>query len=95
MTEAEKQAKKVLTALRKAATKLKVEFTDETTAEQLTILVEEAKAKAEAEKQALKTEFTVLNSSGDAVRTYSVEIHGNQADKLAEQYAGKIGGSVA
>lgn len=41
-----------------------------------------------------KTSFDVLNSSGGYVRTYSVEMHGENAEKLAHQYAGKIGGSI-
>ena len=47
-----------------------------------------------AVKGEAKTSFDVLNSSGDCVRTYSVELHGEYAEKLAHQYAGKIGGLV-
>lgn len=39
-------------------------------------------------------EFTVLNSSGGEVRTYSVEVHGPEAEALAKQFATKIGGSI-
>lgn len=46
------------------------------------------------ETDAAKTEFEVYNSSGGYVRTYSLELHGENAEKLAHQYAGKIGGSV-
>jgi hypothetical protein len=41
-----------------------------------------------------KEEFTVLNSFGSEVRTYTVDIHGENAGELAKQYASKIGGSV-
>jgi hypothetical protein len=43
---------------------------------------------------AVKTEFVVTNSSGVEVRTYSVDIHGEEAEKLANEYAGKISGKV-
>ncbi|MEW6126734.1 MAG: hypothetical protein AB1757_06825 [Acidobacteriota bacterium] len=129
MTEQEKQAKKELTALRKAATKLGVEFKEETTAEELNALVEAAKVKAAAEKELekarkaaakaelaitaemtadeiyaaieaakvakeAKTSFDVYTRDGGYVRTYSLEDHGEDAEKLANQFAGKIGGSV-
>jgi hypothetical protein len=42
----------------------------------------------------VKTEFSVFTEQGDFVRTYSVEVHGNEADKLAEMYALKINGQV-
>lgn len=42
----------------------------------------------------VKVSFDVYNSSNGYVRTYSLEDHGEDAEKLAHQYAGKIGGSV-
>jgi hypothetical protein len=47
-----------------------------------------------AEKFTNPTSFTVLNSSGGEVRVYSHELHGENAEALAKQYAGKIGGEV-
>lgn len=38
--------------------------------------------------------FPVVDSTGMMVRTYSVEIHGEDAGKLAKQFATKIGGKV-
>jgi hypothetical protein len=90
MTDAEKQAKKELDKLRKAATKLEVEFTEETTAEELAALVEEAKAKADAEKQAGKTEFSVFRGE-ELIRTYSVEVHGEEAEALAHEFVATNG----
>lgn len=46
-----------------------------------------AKAKKEAS-------FDVLNAQGAYVRTYSVEVHGETAEELANTYAGKISGKV-
>ena len=42
----------------------------------------------------LKAAFDVFTASGGFVRTYSVEVHGEDAEELAKQYAAKIGGSV-
>ena len=125
MTEEEKKALKELKKLQKAATQLGVEFTEKTTAEELTALVETAKAKANAEKEIekarkaaakaelaitaemtadeiyaaiaakqAKTSFDVYDINSVMVRTYSVEQHGEDAESLAKEYAGKIGGSV-
>jgi len=41
----------------------------------------------------LKPAHIVVNSSGDEVRTYTVEDHGDPESK-AREYASKIGGSV-
>jgi len=38
--------------------------------------------------------FDVFNKAGGFVRTYSVERHGTEAVKLAEEYAAKIHGKV-
>lgn len=46
-------------------------------------------------KTSRKTVFTVRNGAGSPVREYSVEVHGPEAGALAEEYAAKIGGSVA
>jgi len=51
---------------------------------------------APAEEDSLKgkTSFDVVVSGGVVARTYTVEEHGSKARKLAEEYAGKIDGSV-
>lgn len=54
---------------------------------------EEVPAVSEKPK-AKKLEFVVTNSGGGEVRTYTVDIHGNKAEELANEYANKIGGSV-
>lgn len=41
-----------------------------------------------------KTEFTVVNADGGEVRTYSLEVHGPDAEKLAHQFATKFGHTV-
>ena len=41
-----------------------------------------------------KSEFHVHNADGGLARTYSISVHGENAESLAKQYAGKIGGSV-
>jgi hypothetical protein len=41
-----------------------------------------------------KTSFDVYTRDGGYVRTYSIELHGENAEALAKQYAGKLGGSV-
>jgi hypothetical protein len=46
------------------------------------------------EKKAKQTSFDVLNRDGGYARTYSVEVHGENAEDLAEEYAKKIGGKV-
>jgi hypothetical protein len=56
--------------------------------------VEELDTKIEEALKEAKTSFDVLNSSGGYVRTYSVELHGENAEALAHQYAGKVGGTV-
>lgn len=42
----------------------------------------------------IKSSFTVTNSEGGIIRTYTIEDQGENAEALAHQYAGKIGGSV-
>ena len=42
----------------------------------------------------VKPAFDVYNQSGSLVRTYTIENHGEDAGKLANEYANKIGGSV-
>jgi hypothetical protein len=56
--------------------------------------VEELDSKIEEALTEPKTEFTVLNPAGAEIRTYSQELHGERAEELAHEYAGKIGGSV-
>lgn len=41
-----------------------------------------------------KGSFDVYNRGGALVRTYSEEAHGKDAEKLAKEYAEKIGGAV-
>jgi hypothetical protein len=60
-------------------------------------MIPETEEAAEAEMMPAKpskTSFDVHASDGGYVRTYSVELHGEDAEKLAHQYAGKIGGTV-
>ena len=47
-----------------------------------------------SDQTGLKTKFVVCNSSGAPVRSYTLGLHGEKAEALAHQYAGKIGGSV-
>lgn len=104
MSDEQKQVDKELKKLQTTATKLGVEFTEETTIEQLTILVDEAKERVKAEKEAekqkntpptpIKTSFDVYNPGGALVRTFTVEIHKENAESLAREYAAKIGGSI-
>jgi hypothetical protein len=42
----------------------------------------------------VKTSFDVYDVNGVVVRTYSLEEHGEDAEKLANQYANKIGGKI-
>jgi hypothetical protein len=87
----DKQAKELAKLYKKADKLGVVGYTDETTAEELEKLIAAAEDEAKKEK---KTSFDVHNSDGGYVRTYSVEEHGEDAEKLANQYAGKIGGKV-
>jgi hypothetical protein len=50
-------------------------------------------SETKAPKAEVKTEAHVV-VSGQVVRTYTLEIHGEQFSELAAKYAGKIGGSV-
>ena len=71
--------------------------TKKVTEEQAPEAVSEAPVTAEADdkpKKVKKTSFDVYNKDHTFVRTYSVEDHGNEAEAKAEEYAGKIGGSV-
>jgi hypothetical protein len=45
-------------------------------------------------KKAKKASFDVFNAGGTFIRTYSVEQHGEKAEDLANEYAGKINGKV-
>ena len=42
----------------------------------------------------IKESFDVFDEKGMFIRTYSVEVHGEEAGELAEGYALKINGSV-
>lgn len=62
---------------------------------------EEAKAKEEADIEARKRDeadskgsLSVYDKNGNFVRTYTAEAHGKRAKEYAEEYAGKIGGTV-
>ena len=44
--------------------------------------------------ESTKVAWEVFNKDGAYVRTYSVEVHGSEANRLAHQFATKIGGSV-
>ncbi len=54
----------------------------------------EASVEAPETPQEVKASFDVLNLNGVFVRSYSVEIHGESAESLANEFAAKIGGSV-
>jgi septal ring-binding cell division protein DamX len=41
-----------------------------------------------------KASFEVYDKNGALVRTYTVQIHGDGAKELAEEFATKIGGTV-
>jgi hypothetical protein len=86
----EQKAAEKLKKLRTEATDLKVEFTEETSAEELVDLIKEAKKAAKGSKSS----FDVYNPGGAFVRTYSVEQHGEDAEELAKKYAKKIGGEI-
>jgi len=45
-------------------------------------------------KTPVKTDAIVIDKNGEKVRTYSLEIHGAEFDKLAQEFAKKISGKV-
>lgn len=49
--------------------------------------------KDSAPKEAVKENFTVVKN-GEPIRTYTLEIHGEDAEKLAGMFASKVGGEV-
>lgn len=55
-----------------------------------------AKAAKEQEKAAAKAaqSFFTVYKNDEPVRTYSVEVHGEEAEACAQEYAKKIGGEV-
>lgn len=50
---------------------------------------------AKAEEKAGTKAVKVFDKAGAYVRTYSAEEHGENFTKLAEMFAGKIGGKVS
>lgn len=48
----------------------------------------------EVEEEVVEKGFAVNNANGEYVRTYTKELHGKDAEKLANQFAGKISGKV-
>lgn len=61
-------------------------------------LVEEPKEEKDTEvpvedENVSQTEFSVFDGKGEFVRTYSIELQGENAKELAEMYAKKIGGN--
>jgi hypothetical protein len=56
--------------------------------------VAEPEAEVDTIKAEVKTSFTVLNGSGDPVRTFPVDIHGERAEELAHEFAATNGYSV-
>lgn len=82
----EQKAAEALEKLRAKATEVGVEFTEETTAEEL------AKAVKAASKPT-QTSFTVYKN-GSPVRTYSVEQHGEDAEALAHEFCAHSGDEV-
>lgn len=55
--------------------------------------IEELKEDIKGVLETLKTEFSVFKGE-EFIRTYSVELHGENAGELAEMYANKIGGII-
>jgi hypothetical protein len=55
--------------------------------------IKKVEEKVEEVKE-VKIEFSVFDEKGMFIRTYSVEVHGKEADKLAEGYALKINGTI-
>src|SRR5215216_3450862 len=47
-----------------------------------------------SERFSEKTSFDVYNADGGFVRTYTLEIHGENAEALANEFAAHTGGSV-
>ena len=89
----EQRAAEAFEKLRAKATDLGVVFTDDTTADELTALVDAAKDAAKAAKKSGKTSFTVYKN-GEAVRTYSIEQHGEDAEDLANEFCAHSGDEV-
>ena len=72
------------------AQSLGVTLTGEETVAKLQELLAAAKP---AEKQE-QTEFVVINSDGGEVRTFTLEIHGERAGELAQEFAATNGYTV-
>ena len=58
-------------------------------------IVEEVEDVVEEEKVKKEKGFDVSDKDGVYVRTYSKKLHGKDAEKLAKQFADKIGGTVS
>ncbi len=56
--------------------------------------IEEVKEEVKAPVEEPKNEFSVYNAESEFVRTYCVEIHGENAGELAKGFALKINGSI-
>ena len=57
-------------------------------------ITEPVETKVDAPVKAEKTMFPVVGSNGQIIRTYTVDIHGEDAEKLAHQFATKVKGEV-
>jgi predicted fused transcriptional regulator/phosphomethylpyrimidine kinase len=62
--------------------------------EEITEVTEEVTETIEDVNEPKGDAFDVIAKDGGVARTYTVDIHGKDAEKLAHQYAGKIGGTV-
>jgi len=58
-------------------------------------VIKEPEAKIDAVlNTGLPQEFVVCNSSGDPVRSYTLDLHGEKAEDNAKEFAANIGGFV-
>lgn len=53
-----------------------------------------ASSEGEGSEKATVSAWAVMGRGGKYIRTYSIEVHGERAEALANQFAGKVGGKV-
>ncbi len=95
MTPEEKAAKKELNKLRKTAIKLGIVFTDETTAEQLSALIEAGMTAAPVQEDLPDDAHTYyVWKDGVFDKFFTNEQYKGDAKRLALEYAAQIGGTV-
>jgi len=75
------------TQLLEIASDLGIEVPEDATNRVIGELIEAAEVEV-VEEAPVAEEFVITNASGKYIRTYSVEIHGKDAGKLAQQFAG-------